>query len=425
MVYARKAIKWEETKDALLERLRDFLIAKGQRIGRVLSAYDRDGSGLIHDTEFVSALRRLGFPLSDRDIALLREGYEDGRTAHFIQWKELAGDVDVGPEPADSPDLSTKSDPVIRSRERHPTSPQLIPLFGRIYRALRKCGVNVQDELLKLDRLKRGTAPISGFRQIVSLLPLKLLPSEIDSIVDCYRDVETSRIDYPSFYQDLQEFGSTAPPIPPKPRPVEEEVVTPPVVLRVEQDQTPVQPILLRFKQYSHRTRQPLREVFQDFDRFKNGTVPISKLATALSATGLSFSRADIDLMCRFFGDPKRPDCLNYMALCQAVASVEDGASGLGIVPLTGAEEAALVQLIRRWTDFLMKRRWTFRRLFSGSPDGLMSIADFQKKIVATGVFLKPDEWRLVTWKYKGNPEGEIDWQRFVSDTEKDRILLL
>jgi hypothetical protein len=163
----------------------------------------------------------------------------------------------------------------------------------------------------------------------------------------------------------------------------------------------------------------------KDFDRFKNGTVPIAKFASALSATGFSFSRAEIELMCHFFRDPKRSEWVNYLALCEAVESVEDGISGLGTVPLTGAEEAALVQLIRRWADLLMKRRWTFRRLFGGSPDGLMAVRAFQDKIATAGVFLKPDEWRLVTRKYKGSPAGEIDWQRFVSDTERDRILLM
>jgi hypothetical protein len=87
-----------------------------------------------------------------------------------------------------------------------------------------------------------------------------------------------------------------------------------------------------------------------------------------------------------------------------------------------GAEEALTVHIVRRWTDALMGKRWTFRRVFAGAAEGLMKLAEFRAQIIGAGVFVKSEEWRLIVRKYGGNPAGDIEWARFVADTEKRTV---
>jgi hypothetical protein len=47
-------------------------------------------------------------------------------------------------------------------RERGPIPLCLAVLYRRIYRWLAECGFNLTDELLRLDRFKRGTVPPTG-----------------------------------------------------------------------------------------------------------------------------------------------------------------------------------------------------------------------------------------------------------------------
>jgi hypothetical protein len=51
-----------------------------------------------------------------------------------------------------------------------------------------------------------------------------------------------------------------------------------------------------------------------------------------------------------------------------------------------------------------------------------MKLNDFREKIVAAGVFANSDEWHFVIRKYRGNAVGDIDWARFVSDSEKSQL---
>jgi hypothetical protein len=180
-----------------------------------------------------------------------------------------------------------------------------------------------------------------------------------------------------------------------------------------------MEPILRRIKQSTHQSRSNLKECFTDFDRFKNGTVPIAKLATALTNTGLFFSKSEINILARQFADSKRPEFVNYFDLCTTVMSICEDADGFGNVPMTSEEESDAVAVVRRWTDAILRKRWTFRRLFAGSPIGLMKADVFREKVVGAGLLLRTDEWLLLQRKYHGNPAGDLDWARFVDDSEK------
>jgi hypothetical protein len=51
--------------------------------------------------------------------------------------------------------------------------------------------------------------------------------------------------------------------------------------------------------------------------------------------------------------------------------------------------------------------------------EALMKINDIRRKIIAAGVFVKSNEWHLVMRIHRDNSVGDIDWARFVPDSEK------
>jgi hypothetical protein len=204
---------------------------------------------------------------------------------------------------------------------------------------------------------------------------------------------------------------------------IQRETVDEPKALNAApHDRASVEPIFKRFRECAHRTNHPVLELFRDFDRFNNGSVAEGKFASALAKTGLVFSKREMEVMREFFGDPRRPECVNYMELCRAVAENGEDSCGLGSVPMTYQEEVEVGHIVRRWTDYVEQKRWPFRRLFSGCQEALMKLKDFREKIAAVGVFVKSDEWHLVVRKYRGNSVGDIDWARFVADSEKRQL---
>jgi hypothetical protein len=83
-------------------------------------------------------------------------------------------------------------------------------------------------------------------------------------------------------------------------------------------------------------------------------------------------------------------------------------------------EKSFLIQRTQGpWSEALGKKRWTFRRLFAGVTEQLVTVEEFRAKLAATQLIIKSDEWQLVLRKYRGSSQGGIDWKRFVTDTEK------
>jgi hypothetical protein len=113
----------------------------------------------------------------------------------------------------------------------------------------------------------------------------------------------------------------------------------------------------VRFKEYALRTNHPVLELFRDLDRSNNGRVAEAKFAGTLAITGLVFPKREMEVMREFFGDPGRPECVNYMELCRTVAGHGKDHCGLGSVLMTYCEE---MEGLHR------AERWTFGRLFGG-----------------------------------------------------------
>jgi Ca2+-binding EF-hand superfamily protein len=256
---------------------------------------------------------------------------------------------------------------------------------------------------------------------MLNLLPLKLKPSEVDQLIEFYTDPGSRAVYYLAFDKDLEDFGNQ--PVeaakPAEPSPEEEEQPETQPVVQLE-PRPEVKPILRKIKQFSFQTHAHPVEFFKSFDRFHNGTVPIGRMSSVLTSLGIGLSKAEIDEIIRNFTDARRPEFANYMNLCSAADNISpDDVNGFGAVPLSDAENTRAEQIVRRWSETLCNKRWTFRRLLAGLAEPLVTVEVFRAKLISTGLLIKSDEWNLILRKYRGSPDGDIDWKRFVEDTEK------
>lgn len=434
---AIKSVDLEETIESVLEKLRNFLTSRKIKLGNTLSVFDRERSGLISIPQFVGAVRRIGFDVHEGNLAVIRRKYED-KTSHFLNWIELAQDVDM--EKNESRELNsstplggsmrtfatTPSSPALKlysgtetprtPRESGPIPETLIPLYPKISRALKDFRFDMNDEFVRRDRFKKGAVPIAVFRQVLALLPLRLRVDEIDAITAFYKDQNTDSVHYASFKKDVDELGNQ--PAPPKEEPIPEQVE---VTVGPEKDEAPqdITPIMRRMKNSDIQTGANLIESFRPFDRFKNGSIHIAKVSSAINSTGLVLTDAEIKLICETYKDARRPEFFNYQRFCLAVNNIpEDVSCGFGTVPITADEEVKVSHLVRRLSQTLKQKRWSFSRVFSGCQSSVMDPVTFSEKVKGTGVYVRTDEWSLIMKKYKANSNGDIDWKKFVNDTE-------
>ena len=448
----------DETIEMLLDKLRSFLVKNNMLLYKILSVFDREKSGKISIGQFAAAVRKVGFEVSEKDLALIRDNFEDPDTKHFMKWKDICDIVDTedlrasnshfSPRPhlegnidnshmrevirtpsSRSRELVTGEVSGLRThREEKPVESHIVPLLGEIARALEDFGFDMGDDLIKRDKLKKGTVPTAVFRQVLALLPLKLQSDDVNEIMSFYKDPKSQEIDYQSFVRDVYNIG-------PKPSSSPRKVQFPddPYTDAMPKRELPpeeppvdcdIEPLLVRIRQTNFRTRGELQEYFRDFDRLKNGTVQAAKLASALSATGLHFSEQEMKMLCTVFKDNRRAEYVDYQRLLASVNNLkaETSGGGFGATPMTAEEQTKVAHVVRRLSEMLKRKRWTFARLFSGVPKGPISEDAFRDKIVLAGLTVKSDEWYVIMKKYRANPNGDVDWERFVKDSE-DRSL--
>lgn len=450
-VYAGKNMSFDQTIDSVLQKLRDFIMEKNIRLSKALSIYDRDKSGLISTAAFVGSLRKLRFDFTEHDLALIREAYEDKNTKHFLQWKKICNEVDIVPDTGSgtiSPTSSINFTPSMRElmttssralqmynsdaptsenpRELRPIPDHIIPLYGRIYHALDSFGFDLLDELIRKDRFKKGTVPIHVFKQVISLLPLKVTDKEITELISFYSDPANGNIYYLSFSKDIDEFGNQMPPEKVlqkcKDSKEEEEKIEEEEQEEVEED-VQLSEILRSLKSYFQTTNSNLIETFRTYDKSHCGKIPGGRVATALSSTKVHIGTKEVDTLLKSFPDKKTPEYFNYIALKKAIDNVEDDpTNSLGKIPMTSRESEELGYVIHRLNETLRKKRWSFKRLFTGSDPILMPQSDFKTKIESSGLFIKTEEWQLIFKKYCAGATSDVDWERFVYDADNSKL---
>jgi hypothetical protein len=145
-------------------------------------------------------------------------------------------------------------------------------------------------------------------------------------------------------------------------------------------------------------------------------------LNLVLSSSIVSVSSGDLELLVTCFRDVDRPEQVNYLKLCRAVESEEavPSTNGIGKMPISQAEEADVANLVHRLGDVMHGKRYPFARLFQNQQPGLIPHKEFRHLVEEVArLRLSGYEWYLILKKYKANVRGDLDWQQFCEDAEK------
>lgn len=472
-IYAYRSLDFDETIDSALQKLRDHLMEKNVMLNKILSMYDREKSGLIQTAQFIAGLRKIGYHLSEHDLILFRENYEDTKTKHFLRWKEICKDVDINYGDAAVVPNSTSQilfTPSMREilttssrqlqlyntqqlssgnpRESRPIPDHLIPLYAKIDNALNEFGFDLEGELISSDKLKKGTVPRMVFKQILDLLPLQIPPLELDELLEFYSDPSTGKIYYISFCNDIDDFGNQGQNQEEdllEDLQQEEEKSNEPAKLITyadEVDKTPqvtrndrstidistlppeVHPILSKFKEHVFVHNDILEEYFKKYDRLNNGLVPITYFGNAIGSIGIYITPAEYDILVRCFTSEEKSDMINYLRICNAARDLGADGTGapIGLIQMSQTEAQNCEYLMNRLSQMIISRRSTFRKLFEGSPDKLPAF-EFRTKLENVGLIVQNEDWKLILRKYKVDTACNIDIPRFIADSEKPKSL--
>ena len=461
-VYAKRSVSFDETIDSVLQRLRDHVLEKNVRLAKALSIYDREKSGLITTSQFIAALRRIGFEVNEKDLALIREKYEDKAMKHFILWKQISEDVDIQ-QAAQVPasDSNLQFSPSMREilsssrtmttytsvkltstnpTENRPVPDNLIPLYGEIFKRMTDFGIDIGDELMRKDKLKKGRVPRPFFTEVVGMLGLKVPQEIITQLVDFYTCEGSNEVYYMSFLKDVEEFGTLVAGEDADQgeegqnaeSPEEEAPEAPPEVSRTTRLQESVEaveeefgPELTKLKESCKKAQIDPEDLFLDFDRRKTGIIPTINFERALLSSGVHLSRDEIAALTSQFVDEARKDCINYLKLVNAIKRAKnDTITGSGYIPLSAANEETIKRGLHKIVERLRSRRSNVRRLFANARSNPLPEKDFLECIAFVQDSIPNDVLYLILKKYRANSDGDIDYQQFIQDCDQNSLLL-
>jgi Ca2+-binding EF-hand superfamily protein len=432
---------WKDTVESVLHRLREFLISHKINLARILEPSDRAKSGMVLTAQFVAALKKIRFDISEEDVIHIRDAYADTHSVHFIRWQKLCDDLDVvfsESEPSPAPPTRSVGDVLKTShrslnlyppphangstpRDSQGVPERLVPLIGSIAKTAEQFGWDARAELVIFDQFKRGTIPRTAFKETISLLPLKLPPALLDELIDLYLDSTSGRIQYQTFCDDLETINYE-PPIPDEP---ELEAIEP-RSLRFVGDVGDVpenlRPVLDRLRNFVRSHAFRLIELFKTIDKLNIGSVTSDGLACVLTGSIIHVSSEEFNALKDWLQDPHRPEQINYLKLCHALESENEipSSEGIGTLAISQADDAEVANLVHRMGVVIRGKRSTFSRVFQGISSKLIPEQQFRQKLMDLAHFsLKPAEWRLLLKKYKANVRGDIIWKQFCDDSEK------
>lgn len=462
-VYARRAINFDETIDSVLERLRNHVIEKGVRLARSLSVYDREKSGLISTSQFIAALRRIQFNLSEKDISLIRDKYEDKKMRHFLLWRKISEDVDVQQGPMGNMSASSSNlqfSPSMREilsssrtmttyntiqisssnpTENRPVPDDLIPVFGRIFKSTSTFGIDIADEFLRKDKLKKGRVPRPFFVEVISMIHVELSTKELQDLCQFYTCQNSTDIYYMSFLKDVDEFGTLAADAN-EPDHEEEEIqpvknddyeYIPPMedcrtTRSLESSDVPhdMASDVTQLKYGCQRMHIEPSDMFKDFDKKRTGFVSKDNFARCISASGVRLSQATIDSLAKHFQDTKRSDSVNYLRIIKAI---NENTNTFHYENISADEHETLQNQSHKFMERLKQQRKNIGMVFkiTDNLDATMEEKEFVRRIQEACPTLTAEVLRLFVKKYRTETDGEVYYMRFVNDCKLERTLTL
>ncbi|OHS96109.1 hypothetical protein TRFO_37751 [Tritrichomonas foetus] len=332
--------------DAILSRVKDTIVKFRINVLPTIQDFDRLGRGYITRFQFHRALATLRIHITDEELGIICEVYEDENGVDFYKFVEdvdpthtqsrrsfqpigedkasiirvfghtPTGDEFVTPDKADEMIYNSKRGLVKKVGESHDIDALLFEMKRWSY----VNSVDFHDFLSDFDRNKINEITYGNFRTGIGLATYKLTDSEFELIKDNYTSpTRPGFIQWRRFADDIIQAIA--------PLNLEKDPVTTPqspkdtfnprylsaaITRGVSNESEPAQPqtppdnvkrLLEIVARLVKARRISLIEQFKDKDRFNHKRVTATGFAQIIQLIGAHLSKNEIDVLCGFYND--------------------------------------------------------------------------------------------------------------------------
>lgn len=393
----------KETDD-IIERLRRYLETKGLRIKPLMQKLDSERKGTIAWTQLLAVFRNIQFDINIRERRLLRS-----RTTYQVNIEELSGLVD--PPPVEN--VPERFEEEEEEEEEAPPR-DVLEALARLASVIEREDVDVMAEFRRYEAAPTGFVRSATFEAVIRRISSLIDSSDIDVLLNHYKDPQRGKVDGYKFERHLRTFG--------KDQLILDPSLTISMVVEERTIDEETRKIMRRLK--AHLASRSLNgyELFKVYDTQKTGYIPKNRLNRVLSFIEFEATPSEIERLGKAFEAQKMPEKINYKKLVVAVDSEtvtdSDLASTMVRRSLTNSGEWKLISVLNLIHNKLRDRRKTAQMAFVGLPDEPISVDEFKSRVATFGILIPTADLQCVIKKYRTNLRGDIDWRSFCDDLD-------
>jgi len=211
-----------------------------------------------------------------------------------------------------------------------------------------------------------------------------------------------------------------------------------------------VDDVLSRIRKYCSQNRIRLQEFFRDFDKLRSGRITSTQFRTGMSMVKLNLSQSEFDLLCNFYSAsphtiksiaPAGQSLFNWRDFCDDVDKIfftkglEKDATTEVNLPTIVTKYGQLCtskldnnladNIVRRFKQKLMRERLDAKSFFqSWDKHNRYKVSPKQfRQVLSTFGFNLTDNESDALCKYYTNQEGEIEYLKFLRDSNPDDLV--
>lgn len=434
------------------ERIQAQVITKRTRIGEFFRDYDKLRKGKVTGNQFTTVLSMLDFKLSDEEYDFLTEKYktDDGmvRYVEFVEnidsaftIKGLDKNPTIKVAPVAKPALLKKKLEYDDEEEK-----EMINLMEEYRKVVITRMLNLKPMFQDFDKTKSGYVTKTQFVRVLNQLGIDLPHDVLSLLLKKYMDKGNAHeVNYFEFINDVDKpedmfgagrdfnhsynyFSVT------DPRKVENQIV--------KLDPEDIDDLLARVRKECSEKRIRLQEFFRDFDRLRSGNITAAQLRIGMNMAKIDLSQAEFDYFCDHYKSDKVGK-VKWKDLCDDVdqvfvakglekdATLEFTAPTVdtryGKTAPVKADKNLAHKVVQKFKLKLQRERLDAKSFFqSWDKHNRFKVSPKQfRQVLATFGFEMTDSEAEALCKLYANKDGEIDYLRFLKDSNPDNQIEL
>lgn len=448
--FSKPTINLANDPNDVEDRIQNVVVMKRIRIGEFFRDYDKLRKGKVTGNQFTTVLCMLNFTLTDGEFDYLIEKYktDDGMVNYsaFVENIDSAftiKGIDKNPSvrvaAIDASTTLQKSKRLLEFDEEDQNEMQDIMEAYRGVISTRR--LNLKPMFQDFDKTNSGHITKTQFVRVLNQLGIDLDPGVLSNLLKKYMDRgNADEVNYFEFINDVDrpedmfgagrdfnhsyDYYSVT-----DPRKVGGQIVA----LEPED----IDDVLSRIRKDCSQKRIRLNEFFRDFDRLRSGNITKAQFRIGMNMAKIDLSNPELELLTTHYKSEKN-DMFRWREFCDNIDEVftikglekdatldvvqSTTVTKYGSVAPPKADKNLSNKLVQKFKEKRRRERLDAKSFFqSWDKHNRFKVSTKQfRQVLATCGFELTDSENEALCKNYSNQDGEIEYLKFLSDSNPD-----